>query len=325
VLFLSSEDTRRVSDWPSAIECILAAYGAPAEPGRSPGRVVAVGSGASMRVMSSISHTGRYLGTKHLVKSRSGEITFLIALFDQEDARLAYLVDGRSVTALRTAATSAAALTLLCDDSELDLGVLGSGLEARTHVEAVAAVRRIRSLAVYSPSPVNRKAFASRFEDELGIPARAAATPEEAVTGAAQVITAARSRDESPILYGPWLDAASLVISIGSTLPHQRELDAGVIDRADLIVSDDPHELSEQTGDMLDADARGVPFAAKLFSLHDLACGALDNQLHPQPRLALFKSLGSGLQDIALAELLATRCAEAGLGTALPVALTGKG
>jgi alanine dehydrogenase len=325
VIFLSADDTRRVSDWSSAIACILSTYAAEIEPGSSPGRILALAPGRSLRCMPGISPLGRYMGTKLLVKSRNGHVTYLIALFDQEDAGLAYLVDGLYVTAMRTAATSAAALTLLCSRPQLDLAVLGSGLEASMHVEALSAIRSIRSLAVYSPTPESRTAFAKRFQDELGIPVRAAESPEEAVEGATHVIAAARSRDESPILFGSWLTSASLVISIGSTLPNQRELDVSVIDRADLIIADEPHELAEQTGDMLEAEARGIRFREKLFSLQDLARGALDHRMEPSPDLALFKSLGSGLQDVALAEMLADRCAEAGIGMEQPLELAVKG
>ena len=160
MIFLSSDDTRSVADWPSAIDCVLSAYSTDIEPSSSPGRVLALASGRSLRCLPAISPTGRYMGTKHLVKSRSGQITYLITLFDQEDARLAYLIDGLYVTAMRTAATSAAALGLLSSQQELDLAILGSGLEASTHVEAVSAIRSIRTLSVYSPTPGSRAAFA---------------------------------------------------------------------------------------------------------------------------------------------------------------------
>jgi ornithine cyclodeaminase/alanine dehydrogenase len=324
MIFLSSEDTRQVADWGAAVDCILSSYAAEIEPRSVPARVVAVASGRSMRCMPAISPTGRFMGTKHLVKSGNGNITFAIVLFDQEEGRLAYLVDGLHVTAMRTAATSAAALGLLSHDVELDLAVLGSGLEAATHVEAFAALRSIRSLAVYSPSAVNRAAFARRFDDELGIQVRIAGSAQDAVEGARHVLAAARSRDETPVLYSDWLAECALLVSIGSTLPSQRELDVGVIELAELIVADDPRELAEQTGDMLEATARGVDFERKLFSLQSLARGELADALRSRTGLRLFKSLGSGLQDIALAELLANRCREAGIGIQLPVALSVK-
>ena len=275
--------------------------------------------------MPAISPSGLYMGTKHLVKSVDGHITYLVALFDQEDASLAYLIDGLYLTATRTAATSAAALSLLSPmDAPVDLAVLGSGLEASTHVEAIAHVRTVRSLAVYSPSEEKRQAFGRRFSQELEIAVRVAGSAESAVAGATHVVAAARAQGEQPILFASWIAKGSVVISIGSTLPTQRELDVSVIERAAVIVADEPEELATETGDMLEATARGIAFDSKLFSLRALARGALSGLLSESRELVLFKSMGSGLQDIAFAEFVADRCTQAGVGVELPVELAVK-
>jgi alanine dehydrogenase len=324
MIFLSAEDTEHVLDWPAAIACIRAAYAADPRAGNSPGRLIAKTTDVTLRCLPAIAASRQYMGTKHIVQPRSGRPTYLIALFAQEDGRLAYLMDGLWVTAMRTAATSALALQMLSRDGKLDLAVLGSGLEAAHHVEAIRHVADIASLTVYSPSESNRRAFAERFAEKLRIPACAAASPREAVADASHVVAAARSRDETPILHGEWLRPDALVVSIGSTVPAQREIDVSVVERARLIVSDEPHEMTEQTGDMIAAAERGIRFADKLHSLRDLVTGALDPTHARGDGVVLFKSIGSALQDIALAERVAERASDAGLGVVLPVRLAEK-
>lgn len=324
--FVSLAETEAVFDWDEAIERVLAVYSVAGSAALAPGRVVIAPPGRSMRCMSAITPAGRYMGSKHLVKARGGQITYAITLFDQDDGRLAYVMDGAHITALRTAATSAAALRLLPELGPVDLAVLGSGAEAAAHVRGLARVLSLRSLSVFSPSREKRESFALRFAEELEIEAFATDSAERAVAGANQVVTAARSYDETPILEADWLEDAWSVVSIGSTLPHQRELSTSVIEAADLIVADDPEELTEQTGDMLAVRARGIDVGSKLHSLFDLAQGAIPiGAADSRPSRVLFKSLGSGLQDIAVAELVAERCDAAGIGSEIAGKLAVKG
>jgi ornithine cyclodeaminase/alanine dehydrogenase len=192
------------------------------------------------------------------------------------------------------------------------LAVLGSGLEASMHVRAFRAVRVVEELAVYSPTRERRSAFAEEFGG------RAAADARDAVAGATVVVGAARSRGEVPILYQEWLPTPAVVVSIGSTVPEQREIDVGVVGWSDLIVCDDVHEVTHETGDMLEAARAGVAFAHKTFPLHDLLAGELDARLSTAER-RMFKSVGSGLQDVVVAALILERAQEAGFTTALPI------
>ena len=128
------------------------------------------------------------------------------------------------------------------------------------------------------------------------------------------VLCAARSRDESPVLLGAWLEAGMTVVSIGSTLPEQREVDDQVIERAALVVADMPHEVAYDTGDMLAARQAGVDFERKLVSLADLVSGRVQRQ--PQD-IVLYKSVGSALQDVITAEMLLVRARAESIGTPL--------
>ena len=172
-------------------------------------------------------------------------------------------------------------------------------------------------LVVYSPTAERREAFAEAAAGELGCEAEAADDPRAAVQDAPVVLAAARSRGEEPILFGDWLAGDATVVSIGSTVPFQREIDVSVVGACALIVCDDPVEVTEQTGDMIEAAQAGVAFQDKLASLHELIAGDLDQRLAGAPR-RMFKSIGGGLQDVVVAGAILDKALEAGLATPLP-------
>jgi len=257
---------------------------------------------------------GRYFGAKVMGMSTTAPspgVEYVIVLYDRETSRVAGLVDGHHVTAFRTAATSATAVDALAPPRVGRLAVLGSGLEAGMHVRAFRAVRDIEELVFYSPTPERREALAS----ELG--GRAVEHPRDAVADAAVVLAAARSRGEVPIVFADWLAPSALVVSIGSTVPEQREIDVGIVEWSDLIVCDDPNEVMHETGDMIEATRAGVAFEHKTVSLHALLAGELDERTAGARRL-LYKSVGSGLQDVVVAGFVLERALAAELATPLP-------
>jgi ornithine cyclodeaminase/alanine dehydrogenase len=260
------------------------------------------------------------MGTKVFGLGAERTVNYLITLIDQHSGKLVALVDGWQITALRTAATSAIAANRLAVSGPLSVGILGSGLEAQTHLRAFARMREISSAKIFSPTESNRVAFARTASEQLAINCRAVDSPAEAVTEAQVVIAAARSHDERPILFGEWLREDVTVVSIGSTLPEQRELDVSVIQHADIIVCDNVDEVVSETGDMLAAAAAGIDVKGKVASLNDLMMGQLDSCL-AGARQRLFKSVGSGLQDVVVAELVYDRALARGLATELPISL----
>jgi ornithine cyclodeaminase/alanine dehydrogenase len=139
------------------------------------------------------------------------------------------------------------------------------------------------------------------------------------VVGADLVIAAARSHDETPILEGGWLRPGMMVISIGSTVPEQREVDPEVVRRADLIVADVPEEVADETGDMIAASETGVAFKHKLVALTEVVQGQCTVAQRPD-NIVMFKSVGSGLQDIAVSEMCYAKACATDAGTILPIA-----
>ena len=122
------------------------------------------------------------------------------------------------------------------------------------------------------------------------------------------------------MLQGAWLPAGCTVVSLGSTLPEQRELDEASMARAACIVADMPEEVLHDTGDAIAATKSGVDLEGKLVSLSDVVGGRVVVRRHPDD-IAIYKSVGSALQDIAVAEMLLARARQQGLGVELPASI----
>jgi alanine dehydrogenase len=320
-VFVSSEAAAAVFSWREAIDALAATYAEPAKPSSAPPRAIGSDDGAWLRALPALPARRRYFGAKLMGMAPTAPqpgVQYVVVLYDRATSRIAAFVDGHRVTAYRTAATSAVALDRLAPDEPIRLAVLGSGLEASMHVRAFATVRRLARLTVFSPTPQRREAFAAAVATDLAVPAEATDDPEAAVDGADVVLAAARSHGEVPILHGDWLGPEATVVSIGSTVPAQREIDVTVVAACDPIVCDDVDEVLEQTGDMLAAARAGIAAREKAFSLHQLLAGELDARL-AAARRPMFKSVGDGLQDVVVAEVVLRRALDAGLATALPI------
>ena len=318
-LFLSDADVAALADWPSAVAALAEAYSRPVSDAMVPPRSMARGEGIWLRSLTAVSPAGRHMGCKLIAASvRGRRASYLVSLFDQDSMALTALIDGNRVTGVRTAATATLAVDLLAPRAPLRLAVIGSGFEARNALECLRAVRELSTVLVFSPTPASRERFAETFRSALDIHATDGA--EEAVQQADVVICAARSRDESPVLRGSWLPPGATVVSLGSTLPEQREVDVETMARAACIVADMPHEVAHDTGDSLAAARAGVSIADKLVPLAALAAG----QIAPRRAgtdIVLYKSVGSALQDVVIAEMLLARAKQQGLGVHLPASI----
>jgi ornithine cyclodeaminase/alanine dehydrogenase len=193
--------------------------------------------------------------------------------------------------------------------------VIGSGFEARGALDCLLAVREVAQVTVFSPTPASRTRFADSFRPALDV--AVAEDAHSAVRDADVVICATRSRDETPVLQGAWLPAGATVVSLGSTLPEQREVDEETLRRAACIVADVADEVAHDTGDGLAAARAGVDLASKLVPLSSLASGSIVPRRNDDD-IVLYKSVGSALQDVVIAEMLYARALQAGAGVQLP-------
>ncbi|GGC01377.1 ornithine cyclodeaminase [Novosphingobium endophyticum] len=320
-VFVSADVVRRVFEWKDAIAALQAAYGHAFTEQAAPSRSIAQSEGAWLRTLPAAPPGGRYYGAKLMgadMKAADPSVEYVVVLFERATSRIAGFVDANLLTGFRTAATSGAALDRLAPEGPGRLALIGSGLEATMHVRAFASVRPLSEVTIYSPTPEKRAAFAEAVTRDLGVPARAVQSGEEAVEGADLVLSAARSRGEVPILFGDWLKPGATIVSIGSTVPSQREIDVSVADRADFIVCDNLHEVVDETGDMIAALDAGIDVRSKSFSLNQLLSGQIEAQ-RQAAAMPMYKSVGGGVQDVVVAEMILTKAIEQGLAQPLPM------
>lgn len=246
-------------------------------------------------------------GYKEFHFSPGGRLRYAIHLFATEDGRPLGIVDGALVTTLRTAAGAVAAACAFWPErpGPLTVGVIGSGAEAEAGLRALASALPVAAARVSSRSPVNRGAFAERMRADLGLPVEPMASAAEAADGADVVYLATNSGGR--VVAGTEdLAGVDLVLSIGSTMPDQRELAGEVLARADVVVADTPDVL-EESGDAIEARALGLePGRVHLLGNYLAA--------DPRPRGAtVYKSIGSPEQDIVLAAALVSLLADRGV------------
>ncbi|HUK60358.1 MAG TPA: ornithine cyclodeaminase family protein [Stellaceae bacterium] len=319
-VFVSDDTVQQVLDWKEMVDKLAEAHAAELHADFAPPRTLARGlTGEWTRALCAVP-AGPIMGTKFFaLAAKGGGIRYCVALFQKTDSALVALVDANTVTARRTAGATAVALDKLAPQRALSLGILGSGHEASAHVHAIGTRRKFTSIKVFSPTLANREAFAAKFARELGIPCTPVASPREAIEGMDMVLGTTSTRGE-PSLRGEYLTRGQCIGAIGSTLPEQWECDPQAMDRADLIVCDNAEEVQHGTGDFINARKAGVKFDGKVFDLPDLVKGKLNAKVKAAG-ITMYRSAGTGLQDVVVAELAWRRAVEKGLAVELPMQL----
>ena len=252
-----------------------------------------------MRVMVPIADHGGFLGLMPAYGGALGAklVTFypnnqgvpthhaVIVLFRPETGEPLVTMDGRLITEMRTAAVSAVATKCLARPEASVLGILGAGVQARSHLEALRLVRTFREIRVWSPR--NARAFAKQF----GI--RAAASAAEAVRGADVVVVATTS--QTPVLLGEWLSAGTHINAVGAPRPTWRELDDAVL-RAARIYVESREAATRESGDVIAAGRVDA-------EIGEVVTGAKRGR-ESAGEFTLFKSVGVAIEDVATADLV---------------------
>jgi ornithine cyclodeaminase/alanine dehydrogenase-like protein (mu-crystallin family) len=237
-----------------------------------------------------------------------------VLLFEAGHGRPLAVADAAAITAVRTAAVSALATRLLARPGETELALLGSGVQAETHLAALLAVRPIARVRVWSRTPERARRFAAAMTETHGLPVEAAPTAEAAVAGAGIVCTLTSARES--VLEGDWLAPGAHVNAVGSCSPAARELDAEAVARARLFVDSRESALAE-AGDLLSAIAQGAVAADHIAGeLGDLVAGRVTGRTRDD-EITLFESLGIGIEDLAATHHVYAKAVAAGRGTPL--------
>jgi alanine dehydrogenase len=235
-----------------------------------------------------------------------------IVLLDPETGGLIALLDGRFITEARTAAVSAVSSRLLARKTAASLAIIGSGVQARSHLEALGRVHRLRHVRVWSPTKERRDRFAA---EAAGAPCEVKAVNHagEAIVGADLIVLATSS--PAPVIENGWVKPGAHVMSVGACRPNQREMDPALTARGRLFVDSRVAALVE-SGDVVMGIAEGRFGADHIVAeLGEVADGNPGRR--GDTEVTIFKSLGMAVEDVTAANLAYRRAVEKGLGTEL--------
>jgi len=228
-----------------------------------------------------------------------GRVRFLVVLYRQggeEAGNIDALIEGNLLGAYRTGAASGVAARELAPAGAVEVGVIGSGWQARTQIHAISRTIPVTRFRVYSRDPERRSAFAAEMSEVLGIEATAVSSAEEAVRGAPVVVTMTNSG--SPVLEAGWIEPGALVIAAGSNIPNKAELPPELIERAEVIVVDQLDAAKIESGDLLLAEASGRFAWDRVVELGPVLAGKAEGR-RSADGIVLFESHGLALWDVA--------------------------
>lgn len=223
-----------------------------------------------------------------------------IVLLDHATGALAALLDGRYITEARTAAVSAVSVRHLANKDASVLAIIGSGVQARSHLEAIRHVRDLTEVRVWSPTAANRESFAREQEASTGLPIRATTTASEAAHGASIIVLVTASR--TPVIDSVDVADGAHICAVGACRPDQREMESALFARARVFV-DSKAAAFKEAGEVLIPLGEGcISEAHVLGELGQVISGAIPGRTHPKD-VTTFKSLGLAVEDVIAAKL----------------------
>ena len=313
-LLLTHEDVRSVVDMADAIAAMEEAFLEEGE-GRAlaPPRINMKAGSGWLRVGPVALERSGWMGFKAMNLAPGRGVRYQVHLYRIETGELLAIMDAQHLTTLRTGATSAVATRRLAPARKMQMALLGSGAEARAQLEAMTVAGFVSSVRIFSPTPANRQRLAAEFRDRHGLDARDVASAEDAVKGAELVVAAVKSSE--PVLNGRWLEPGVNVVSVGTARRDQRELDEETFRRSTRIVVDTRDGVFGEAGDAV--VAKDAVAGKPVHELAEVVAGKAGGRAGAD-EITLFKSVGTGIQDIALAAVIHERAVKRGVGTPLP-------
>jgi alanine dehydrogenase len=309
-LLLTEAEVEELLDMPATLRAVEDVLRQQAE-GRATNRArYRVGlSTAGLNVMAAGAPEFGALGLKAYTVSRSGA-RFYTMLFDAEGGELLAVIQSDKMGQMRTGAASGVATKHLAREDASTLGIFGSGWQAESQLEAIAGVRDLERVLVYSRSEENRRFFADKMSSRLALDVRPTDSPEEA---AAQDVVVTITSSKDPVLRGEWLRPGTHVNAAGVNFLFKSEIDRRVVQRASFVSIDSREELRTEAGSLLQALETGAIVPEEVYELGQVISGQVPGRRGPED-ITLFCSQGLALEDMAAARLVYDRALERDLG-----------
>lgn len=316
-LFLDEATVRQLVTMEDALAAVEEVFGAQGRGGVfNVPRVRAPVKGGTLRITAAVLSYRGYYGVKvsstAVFHSNAGR---MFCLYREETGELCAVVQVFAMGALRTGAASGIASKYLANADAAVLGVLGSGRQARTQVDAICAVRPISEIRVWSPRPASREVFCADVENINKIKCLSVDSPEIAVRGADVLITATTSTE--PLVQGAWLKPGVHINAIGANFEHRRELDSATVAAAKFIATDDTEQVRYESTDLAVPVSEGKLSWDQVRSLGDVVAGNLKGRTSRED-ITMFKSLGVAIEDVALGARAYEKALQLGIGMTLP-------
>ncbi len=314
VLLLTEEDVRQVLTMEMALEAVEQVLRKLAlDEATNIARARSQTDHAMLHVMSGAAKTMGIMGYKAYSTSRKAG-HFHVGLYDGKTGSLQALIQADYLGQVRTGAASGVATQYMARHDAQEVGLFGSGKQARTQLLAVCKVRKIRRVQVYSPNEERRRQFADEMSAACRCEVVPVPRPEMAAEDKDIIITATTSRE--PVLNGHWIAEGTHLNVIGSNFLGKAEVDAVAVRRCESIVVDSKDQARMEAGDFVQAIEEGSIHWADIHELGQVIVGRYTGRAHSQD-VTMFKSLGIALEDIAVASRVLARAQAAGVGKLL--------
>jgi alanine dehydrogenase len=246
----------------------------------------------------------------------NGRLRFLVPLYEIATGDLLALIEADRMGQLRTGAASGVATKYLSKADARTAAIIGTGGQARTQLEAIATVRKLKAVRVYGRDAAKREKFCSEMSVKIGVPVEPAASSKEAVNGAEVVVTSTTS--SHPVVFGADLDQGVHINAIGANHAHKRELDGEAVNRANMIFVDSIEQSKQEAGDLILSFDGNENRWGKVKKLCDLVAGKTAGRTNDE-EVTLFKSNGIASWDLAVAMRVYALARAQKLGRELPL------
>lgn len=314
-LYLTEADVEKLLDMPAAIEAVEEAFrllGEKKAQNQPRRRIIAGDSVLHFMAAGApdLGSVGRGATGVKVYTSSKGGVRFTVMLYDNDGTPLAVLQAGR-LGQMRTGAASGVATRHLARPDCREVGILGTGWQARGQLLAVREVRPIERVRAFGRDPERCKAFCQEMENALGVPVEPAPSAEACARDADIVITATKAKD--PVLFGGWLRPGVHVNAIGSNWENRRELDTPAVAACHRIAVDSLEVARREAGDLLLPAAEGALSWERVEELGDIVAGKRPGR-ESDAQITLFCSQGLALEDVAVARRVYERARAEGAG-----------
>ncbi len=268
-----------------------------------------------LHYMAAADGAGNYMGLKIYTSSKTG-LRFLVPLFQVDSGELLALIEADYLGQIRTGAASGLATKFLARADASKIGIIGTGLQSRTQLHALALVRTITEVRAFSRTPEHRERFAKEMTEQLGFPVVAVTSAQEAVRGADIVVTSTTSAE--PVLDGGWLTPGMHINAIGANFPQKHELDGTAVRRCDIIVADSRDQSKIEAGDLIQMYGDDKRRWDNVIELSEIVAGKVPGRSNSE-QITLFKSNGIAIEDVVVAGRIYEIAKERGSGRQVPL------